>query len=76
MPLQKAWYLENSPEVGEALTNFNRPKTRELLMLALACAFRCPNCTETHIVKSLKAGASKREVTKALLTAAVEAAGT
>lgn len=85
MPIRKAWYLENSPEVGQAYADFNEackqktvlePKTRELLMLALACAFRCPHCTETHIMRALEAGASKREVTEALLIAADEAAGT
>ncbi len=85
MPIRKPWYVENSPEVGEAYMGFSRacyehtvldPKTKELLMLALACAFRCPHCTETHIVKALEAGASKREVTEALLIAAMEAAGT
>ena len=85
MPIRKSWYLENSPEVGEAYASFSRAcseqtvldaKTRELLMLVLACAFRCPHCTETHIVKALESGASKREVTEALLIAAMEAAGT
>lgn len=85
MPVRKAWYIENSPEIGGAYADFSKAcseqtvldaKTRELLMLVLACAFRCPHCTETHIVKALDAGASKREVTEALLIAAMEAAGT
>ena len=85
MPIRKAWYLENSPEVGQAYADFSKAcnektvldaKTRELLMTALACAFRCPHCTETHIARALEAGATKREVTEALLIAAMEAAGT
>jgi AhpD family alkylhydroperoxidase len=51
-------------------------KTKELLMLALACVLRCPHCTEEHIQGALDAGASKEEITEALLIAAVEGAGT
>ena len=51
-------------------------KTRELLMLSLASAFRCPNCTESHIKAALEAGVTKEEITEALLITAVEAAGT
>ena len=47
-------------------------KTRELLMVALACVFRCPHCTETHVVKALEAGASKAEVSEALLIAGLD----
>ena len=45
-------------------------------MAAMACVFRCPHCTETHVKGALEAGASKEEVTEALLIAAVEGAGT
>jgi AhpD family alkylhydroperoxidase len=85
MPFHKAWYLENSPSIGTAFAQFNQAcnhegvldnKTRELLMTALACVFRCPHCTESHIVKALEAGATKQEVTEALLIASLEAAGT
>jgi AhpD family alkylhydroperoxidase len=51
-------------------------KTRELLMLALASAFRCPHCTEAHIKAAIEAGVTKEEITEALLIAAVEGAGT
>ena len=79
------WYVLNSPEIGKPFADFyeacknegvlNR-KTKELLMVALASAFRCPHCTESHIKGALEAGASKEEITEALLIAAVEAAGT
>jgi AhpD family alkylhydroperoxidase len=45
-------------------------------MAALACVFRCPHCVQEHIHDALEAGASKQEVTEALLLAAVEGAGT
>ena len=42
--------------------------TKELLMLALACAFRCPRCTEEHMKAALEVGASKAEVVEVVLT--------
>jgi len=72
-------------ELGKAFENFYNTcltksvlddKTRELLMVALACVFRCPHCTEGHIQKALEAGCKKEEVIEALLIAAVEGAGT
>ena len=79
------WYVLNSPELGKPLQEFYEAckeqgvldrKTKELLMMALACVFRCPDCTEEHIQEALDAGASKAEITEALLIAAVEGAGT
>jgi AhpD family alkylhydroperoxidase len=78
------WYLFQS-ELGRSFQEFYTTcrdktvldkKTAELLKLALACAFRCPHCTESHINGALEAGASQQEVSEALLIAAVEAAGT
>lgn len=79
------WYVSNSPEIGKTFEEFYRtcttkgvldPITKELLMLALACVFRCPHCTETHIRAALDVGATKEQITEALLIAAVEGAGT
>ncbi|MGD0597033.1 MAG: carboxymuconolactone decarboxylase family protein [Sedimentisphaerales bacterium] len=79
------WYVLNSPEIGQPFQDFYDAvtkggvldtKTRELLMLSLASAFRCPHCTEAHIQAALEAGVSREEITEALLIAAVEAAGT
>jgi AhpD family alkylhydroperoxidase len=79
------WYVRHSPEIGPKFVEFYRAcqekgvldrKTKELLMAALACAFRCAHCTRTHIEDAMKAGASKAEITEALLIAAVEGGGT
>ena len=79
------WYVLNSPEIGKPFADFYEAcntsgvlnkKTKELLMVALTSAFRCPHCTESHIQAALEAGVSKEEITEALLIAAVEAAGT
>jgi AhpD family alkylhydroperoxidase len=79
------WYVLNSPELGKPLQEFYEAcktqgvldrKTKELLMMALASVFRCPHCTEEHIQGALDTGASKAEITEALLIAAVEGAGT
>jgi len=80
----KLWY-EKQSRLGEAFHRFYRTcteesvldkKTLELLQLALACVFRCPHCTESHIKKALEAGATKQEISETLLIAAVEGAGT
>jgi AhpD family alkylhydroperoxidase len=79
------WFVLNSPELGKPFQEFYEAckakgvldkKTKELLMLALASVFRCPHCTEEHIQAALEVGASKEEITEALLLAAVEGAGT
>jgi AhpD family alkylhydroperoxidase len=79
------WYVLNSPEMGKPFHDFHNAvakggvldaKTRELLMLSLASAFRCPHYAELHIKAALEAGASKEEITEALLITAVETAGT
>jgi len=79
------WYVLNSPELGKPLQEFYKAcqaqgvldkKTKELLMMALASVFRCSHCTEEHIQGAIDAGASKAEITEALLIAAVEGAGT
>ncbi len=82
---QSPWFVQNSPEIGQLFRDFYEGckskgvldrKTKELLMTALACVFRCPHCTEEHIQGALDAGATKEEITEALLIAAVEGAGT
>ncbi len=79
------WFVETAPEIGRLFQEFYQAgrdkgvldrKTKELLMAALACVFRCPHCVEEHIQGALDAGASKQEVTEALLIAAIEGAGT
>ena len=85
MVAEPPWYVQQSPEIGKALQGFYQAcnekgvldkKTRELLMAALACVFRCPHCTEEHIQRALEVGATKAEVTEAILIASVEGAGT
>jgi AhpD family alkylhydroperoxidase len=82
---KQPWYAEHSPEIGPAFVDFYDrcktqgvldKKTKELLMAALASVFRCSHCTDQHIGRALEAGASKAEVSEALLIAAVEGAGT
>jgi len=79
------WYVLNSPEIGGPFQDFYDAcnnegvldkKTKELLMLSLASAFRCPHCTDAHIKAAIEAGASKEEITETLLITAVEGAGT
>ena len=81
----KRWYIRNSKKAGDKFGEFHDSlceegvlddKTRELLMLSLACAFRCPYCTEEHIEKAKEVGATDEEISEALLIAALEGAGT
>jgi AhpD family alkylhydroperoxidase len=78
------WYLKHSP-LGAAYQHFSHVasqqtvldmKTKELIRLAVASVFRCKHCTEHHINDAIKAGATKEEVTEAILLSSLQAAGT
>jgi AhpD family alkylhydroperoxidase len=78
------WYLKKSP-LGAAYQHFSGvakqktildEKTKELIRLAIASVFRCNHCTEHHIKDALTAGATKEEISEALLLAALQSAGT
>jgi AhpD family alkylhydroperoxidase len=80
---QTQWFVLHSPEFGKAFESFYKmckedgvldKKTKELLMLALTSVFRSPSCTEEHLNRALEAGATKEEITEALLIAAAEGA--
>jgi AhpD family alkylhydroperoxidase len=84
MANESPWYLNQSP-LGAAYQHFSSAakgksvldaKTKELLRLAIASVFRCRHCTEEHIKKALEAGATKQEITEAILISALQAAGT
>jgi AhpD family alkylhydroperoxidase len=81
----RPWYLHQSQSLGSAYLHFKNaiieksvlePKTRELIMVALSCVLRCPQCTEEHIKCAITAGATKQEVAETLLVTAYEGAGT
>ncbi len=78
------WFVLNSPEIGGPFADFYTScrekgvldrKTRELLMTALAGTSACSARIEEQIRLALEAGASKEEITEALLIATVEGAG-
>jgi len=84
MSNEKPWYLGQSP-LGAAYAHFSNiagqktvldAKTKELIRVAVASVFRCHHCTEHHIKDALAAGATKQEVTEAILLSALQAAGT
>ena len=50
-------------------------KYRELIAIAVAHATHCPYCIESHAKKAKAAGATKEEVSEAVLLAAALAAG-
>jgi AhpD family alkylhydroperoxidase len=78
------WYIKQSP-LGPAYKHFSNTagqntvldaKTKELLRLVLASVFRCEHCTENHIKGAFEAGATREEITEALLISSLQAAGT
>jgi AhpD family alkylhydroperoxidase len=80
---QTPWYVLHSPECGKAFENFYQRchgqgvldrKTKALLILALTSVCRCESCTEEHLQRASDAGATKEEITEALLIAAAEGA--
>ena len=79
------WFVLNSPELGKPFQEFYEAcrqegvldrKTKELLMLVSASAFRCPRRIEEHIKSAMEAGISREQITEALIIAAAEAVGT
>jgi AhpD family alkylhydroperoxidase len=84
MDNKSPWYIGKSP-LGAAYQHFSNAakqrtvldtKTKELLRLAVASVFRCNHCTEHHIKDALEAGATKEEISEALLLASLQSAGT
>ena len=80
----KPWYLKGS-NIARELENFKSAskektsldtKTKELIKFAVSSVFRCTHCTDSHMKKALAAGATKEEVTEALLLSSVQAAAT
>lgn len=78
------WYLKKTP-LGPAYQHFANvakqktvldEKTKELIRLSISSVFRCSHCTEHHIKKSFEAGATKEEISEALLLASLQSAGT
>jgi len=77
------WFVINTPELGRPFNEFYQAckkqsvldrKTKELLMLVLASAYRSQGRVEEHIEAAVEAGATREEITEAILIAAAEAA--
>jgi len=84
MEEEKPWYMKHT-SIGAAYQHFSLTvkqrsvlddKTKELLRLAIASVFRCRHCTIEHIKKATEAGATKQEISEAILISALQAAGT
>ncbi|MFA5103637.1 MAG: carboxymuconolactone decarboxylase family protein [Candidatus Margulisiibacteriota bacterium] len=84
MANKSPWYLKQSP-LGAGYQHFSNTakqntvldaKTKELIRVAVASVFRCKHCTEHHIDDAIAAGASKQEISEAILLSALQAAGT
>lgn len=83
--LKTPWYVLHAPEIGSSFDDFYKvcykdgvldKKTKELLLLAVASAYRCSFCIEKHMQGAFEAGATKEEITETLLIAVLEAGST
>lgn len=72
------WFIEQTASTGRRWKSFHDAvhddgaldrKTKELIATAVGCLGRCQHCTRTHVEQSLEHGASKAEVTEALMIA-------
>ena len=77
------WFILNSPELGAPFEESRNScqdkgvldrKTKELLMMAVASMSHSRRSMAKHIKGALAAGATKEEVTEAILIVAVEGA--
>ncbi|MFA6924875.1 MAG: carboxymuconolactone decarboxylase family protein [Bacteroidales bacterium] len=84
MNIKSRWYLNKSP-LGDAYRQFSNvakqktvldPKTKELIRLSIASVLRCNHCTEHHINDAINAGATKEEISEALLLSSLQSAST
>lgn len=80
---QTPWYVLNSPEIGgqfrECYDACRRngvldTKTKELIMTALSSVFHRAGPMHDHIESALAVGATREEVTEAILVGAIESA--
>ena len=85
MSSSKRWYIDASPKPGNAFRSFHDSvtdessldkKTVELIKIAVSSVLRCRHCTEDHIVKARQEGATRREITDAMMVASLQCAGT
>ncbi len=51
-------------------------KTKELMALTAACAIQCEYCIDSHAQKAKAYGATEKEVSEAIMVAAIVKAGT
>lgn len=83
-PASKYWFGQRSPESAEGWFEFYKQtgsngaldkKSKELVAVGVSAALRCRHCLEAHIKDAQKAGASREEISDALMTTALIASG-
>lgn len=82
---KQPWFVQRTNGMGDAWVKFHDAvyqdsaldrKTKELVATAAACTARCPHCTRAHIKQAIEHGASRQEVSEALMVTALLASGT
>jgi AhpD family alkylhydroperoxidase len=73
----------NKSRIGQGFENFKAAsneksllddKTKELIRMVVSSVLRCQHCTDSHLKKALAAGATRDEITEALLIMAQQSA--
>lgn len=77
--------MQGAPAAAQAFVNFDQAvfgqegelssKTKELIAIGVAATTQCPYCMEAHVNGAKKAGASRAEVTEAVMVASALRAG-
>jgi AhpD family alkylhydroperoxidase len=79
------WFEQRAPESGKPWREFHDAiyedseldrKTKELIAVAAGTIGRCAHCTRSHIEAAQEHGASKEEISEALMIAALQGSGT
>lgn len=69
------WPQEILPELNRAMANAYKiawrdgaldKKTKEIIAVVVASVLRCKHCTENHLEKAIKAGATKKQIAEAI----------
>ena len=79
-----SWFSENTPDVAKAFSEMRNAvykegaldlRTKELISVATSVIMRCERCTEIHVERARKEGATEEQITEAIACAMFVAAG-
>src|SRR5680860_961783 len=83
--VKQAWFEKQAPEMAKLWNDFLDSvyetgtldrKSKELIAAAASTVGRCTHCTKGHIKKAQEFGATKEEISEALMITALISSGT